>query len=373
MSLAILGLIATMNYRAAKAQMLSEHRLSMQLEGERYLPRLVHWMQGELRTFPADPAYETAFYVGDRLVGGRLSIAPALLTPGVYAQGRFIYLVIPMGSYGLKEGKAVMMTVDDGQWLRHFERDVMLYGTGLFLLLFLIGVGLSRLFLRPMKAAVTLLDDFIKDTTHELNTPVTAILTNIERLDLKKLDEKQAKKIRRIETAAQTIGMLYDDLTYLLLKEETQRRDASMALAPFLRERLEYFHTRFNAKRLEVSFEVHEDFEVMMDRALAARLIDNLLSNAVKYSDVGSTVHIVLDAQTRQLEIRNSGAPIPAEKLKGVFERYVRAEKGKGGFGIGLHLVARIAKQYGIRIDVSSKERLTVFRLTWPRYTPQPL
>lgn len=367
MSLAILGLLGTLYYQSVRVQMLSEHRLSMQLEGERYLPRLVGWMQGEVDLFPVDPAYETAFFVGNKLIGGRLSTEPKVLTPGVYEYDHFIYLVIPMGSYGLKEGKTVMMTADDGVWLRHFKRDVTLYGTALFVLLLLIGVWLSRLFLQPMKAAVSLLDDFIKDTTHELNTPVTAILTNIERLDLQKLDEQSDKKIRRIETAAQTIGMIYDDLTYLLLRDETQRRDASMALAPFIRQRLEYFHTRFVAKRLEVSLQADGDFDVMMDPAQAARMMDNLLSNAVKYSDIGSKVSLALDAQKRRLEISNSGATIPAEKLKEVFERYVRAENSRGGFGIGLHLVARIAAQYGIRIEVSSLNRITAFRLTWPR------
>jgi two-component system OmpR family sensor kinase len=276
-----------------------------------------------------------------------------------------IYLVIPMGSYGLKEGKTVMMTRDDGLWLELYWRSVAMYGTALFVLLLLTGVGLSRLFLRPMKEAVALLDSFIKDTTHELNTPVTAILTNVERLDTAALDEKQRKKIARIETAARTIGSIYDDLTFLLLRRDVRIENVPIDLAAFVKERLEYFQTRFDAKGLHLEMEVDATANVVMDRTLAARLIDNLLSNAVKYSDRDTSVLVGISVDGLRLE--NTGVPIPEEKLSHIFERFARADESRGGFGIGLHLVAQIAARYRIRIAVETEGKRTRFVLTWPR------
>jgi len=234
--------------------------------------------------------------------------------------------------------------------------------------LLLIGVGLSGLFLRPMKAAVRLLDDFIKDTTHELNTPVTAILANVERLDMDAIGEKERKKIVRIDTAARTIGSIYDDLTFLLLRrDDTETKDETIELATFVRERLDYFQTRFQAKHLQLRFVPGSVTAVEMDRLLAARLVDNLLSNAVKYSDMGGQISVTVSEGV--LAVANSGPGIPAAKLDTIFDRYVRAEEGRGGFGIGLHLVGRIARQYGIRIEVASAEGRTEFTLIWPRYT----
>ena len=66
MGLAILALLGLLYFRASKAEMLSSHRLSMQLEGESYLPNLIKWMQGERADFPVDPAYDTAFYLGKK-------------------------------------------------------------------------------------------------------------------------------------------------------------------------------------------------------------------------------------------------------------------------------------------------------------------
>jgi two-component system, OmpR family, sensor kinase len=365
MSLAILALLGILYYRSSKAEMLSGHRLAMQLEGENYLPELLKWMQGEMPTFPEDPAYETAFFLGGKRVGGRLSSAPPSFAPGMHDKAGKIFLVIPMGSYGLKNAKTVMVTRDDGLWLQTYWHRMLLYGGMLFAVLLFIGVGLSRLFLRPMKEAVALLDSFIKDTTHELNTPVTAILTNVERLDTAPLDEKQRKKIERIETAARTIGSIYDDLTFLLLRRDVRVVNVPIDLASLVQERLDYFHTRFDARRLRPVLSVKEPFTVRMDRAMAARLVDNLLSNAVKYSDIGSGV--LVEIGEGFLKVANRGPAIPAEKLPAIFERFVRADDSRGGFGIGLHLVARIAHAYAIQVEVRSGEDRTVFVLTWPR------
>lgn len=369
MSLAILVLLGVLHYRTSKTEMLASHRLAMQLEGESYLPRLIRWMQGDRPVFPKDPAYETAFYLGQKRLGGTLMQAPEDFTPGIHAQRGSVYLVIPMGSYGLKDGTTVMMTVDDGLWRQRFWKHAVGYGSALFAVLLLIGIGLLRLFLRPMQGAVALLDRFIKDTTHELNTPVTAILTNIERLDTSVMDAKQRKKIGRIETAARTIGSIYDDLTFLLLQKEVRVEDADVDMEALVKERLDYFHTRFEAKRLTCTLSVSDAFVVEMDRALAARMIDNLLSNAVKYSDTDTEV--VIEIGQGRLTIVNRGAEIPESKLSLIFERYARADTHRGGFGIGLHVVAQIARQYGIAVEVASKEHQTRFSLIWSRYTPR--
>jgi len=369
MSIAILGLIGALYYGSEKSKMLSDHRLSMQLEGESYLPVLVRWMQGEIRTFPEDPAYETAFYLNGKRIAGRLALEPEQLAPGIHASGSAVYLVISMGSYGLKEGKTVMMTQDDRLWLKAYWRTVALYGSLLFILFLGIGVGLSRLFLRPMKEAVRLLDHFIKDTTHELNMPVTAILTNIERLQTDTFSEKERKKILRIETAARTIGSIYDDLTFLLLRSDAPKQDVPIDLGRFVRERLDYFQTRFEAKRLQLHTASADGLIVHMDRRLLSRLIDNVLSNAVKYSDMAGRVDVTVSEG--RLIVSNTGPEIPEAKRQAIFERYVRADESRGGFGIGLHLAGRIARQYGILIEVASKKGKTTFTLLWPRYTLQ--
>jgi two-component system OmpR family sensor kinase len=71
-----------------------------------------------------------------------------------------------------------------------------------------------------MRDALHLLDRFIKDTTHELNTPISAIITNIEMIDKDSLDDKLARKINRIDIGAKTISNIYEDLTFLTLNNK---------------------------------------------------------------------------------------------------------------------------------------------------------
>ena len=133
-----------------------------------------------------------------------------------------------------------------------------------------------------MKDTIALLDRFIKDTTHELNTPVNAILTNIEMIDEQSLDESLLKKIKRITIASKTISNLYDDLTYLVLSHQILSQDVEIDLKVLIEERLEYFSLLFESKKIELFTELAEGVVLTIDRKKMAKLIDNILSNAIK-------------------------------------------------------------------------------------------
>jgi two-component system, OmpR family, sensor kinase len=91
---------------------------------------------------------------------------------------------------------------------------------------------------------------------------------------------------------------------------------------------------------------------IYMDRNKLGRLIDNIISNAIKYNRIGGNIDIVLKEKT--LKVSDTGIGIPADKIERIFERYQRANDSVGGFGIGLNIVAMIAKEYDIEIKVDS-------------------
>jgi len=219
-------------------------------------------------------------------------------------------------------------------------------------LLVLIGFGLSRLLLRPINDAIALLDDFIKDTTHELNTPVSAILTNLESLDTTHLDDTSRKKLNRISIASRTISTLYDDLTYLILNHDLAISNTPLDLSHLMSERLEYFRHRMEQKKIELHTDITPDIIHTFDTTKATRLIDNLLSNAIKYNRMGGKITVLLDKN--RVCIEDNGIGIPTDMVERVFERYTRADKSVGGFGIGLHIVAMIAREYNMTISIDS-------------------
>lgn len=358
MSVLILGLIGTLYYESAKAQMLSSHRLAMQLESESYVPKLKQWLESghTLSLFPKDLAYKTALFGYDKdfLVGNTLR-RPADFTANIALNDGFVHLIIPLSPYGLGEYFLVFETRDDRLWRRQVVQSTLLYGSALFMVFALIGFTLSRMFLRPMNDAIALLDDFIKDTTHELNTPVSAIVTNIEALHEIDLPPSVQKKLKRIEIASRTISTLYDDLTYLILNHDLAVMDTDLDLTALVQERIEYFRHRIEQKKIALDLRIEPHVSLLIDRTKATRLVDNLLSNAIKYNVMGGSIAITLHPGL--LSVRDTGIGIPESMIERVFERYQRADKSVGGFGIGLHIVAMIAQEYHLKTSIESEEK----------------
>lgn len=359
MSILILGLMAILYYESMKAQMLSSHRLAMQLESEGYVPRLKTWLESghDLKTFPTDLAYKTALYGYDKdLLVGNLHQKHYDFSENIALHKGYIHLIIALSPYGLGEYYLVFETRDDELWRHQALMNSLFFGSILFLILGLIGFSLSRMFLRPMNEAIALLDDFIKDTTHELNTPVSAILTNIEALQESDLPPSVEKKLKRIEIASRTISTLYDDLTYLILNHDLAVQNTQLNVSHLLQERIEYFRHRIEQKKIILSLSIDPDIILTIDTTKATRLIDNLLSNAIKYNKMEG--QITINLMHGNLCIKDNGIGIPSEMIDRVFERYTRADKSVGGFGIGLNIVAMIAKEYDLNITIESKEKI---------------
>ena len=368
MSLFILVLIGSIYFEYRKNSMLSDHRLAMQLQSETYIPRVKVWLAqgGTSSDFPKDIAYNTAVYGSNEQPIVSLLIAKELNVKDTLGlKNGYVHYVIDLASYEMGNRYLVFETKDDGLWLEHTLKIMGLSGSLIFIMLFLLGLYISTLILKPMREALSLLDGFIQDTTHELNTPVSAIMTNIEALDVARLDEKSAKKIRRIDIAARTISTIYDDLTYLILNHDVVHKDEVIDMKLLIHERLEYFKHRYKQKEIRVTTEIETAGILVMDRIKLTRIIDNLLSNAIKYNHQKG--HIEINFSHKRLSVSNSGRGIAKEKMHQIFERYQRADRSVGGFGLGLHIVAMIAREYSVSIEVDSElDAMTTIRLQWP-------
>ncbi len=227
-----------------------------------------------------------------------------------------------------------------------------------FLLMGVVGYFLGRLFLRPVREQIESLDQFISDTTHELNTPISAILMTIQ--SLKGIDEKKKK---RLEASAKRLHVMYSSLTYRLEGQEEK-----IELLPFdkiVEERVGYIKELIDSKRLHLTMEL-EPMPVRMSRSSAERLVDNLLSNAVKYCDIGDEIRVIL--KEREFRVEDTGIGIDAHMQEDIFKRYKRANSERGGFGIGLNIVLSICKKYKIKLNLESEKGVgSTFILTFPK------
>ena len=238
---------------------------------------------------------------------------------------------------------------------------------GYFLLsLFVVGVVayfLVKLSLKPLQQRINSLNTFIKDSTHEINTPLSIILMSIETLSLDNLTPTQTQKIERIKLASKSLSHIYRILVAYNFPHSISHKCENLALHTLLQERLEYFSPFFEQKALQVRTSLMPSYLFASAEKMSC-VLDNLLSNAIKYNKKGGEINIVLEQGI--LSISDSGCGMADSQKGRIFERYVRCNEYQGGFGIGLTLVKRICDEYGIDIEVQSEQgRGSRFTLKW--------
>lgn len=223
---------------------------------------------------------------------------------------------------------------------------------------------LVKLVLKPLRENLHLLDNFIKDTTHELNTPITTILANIETLKTQDLDAKSLKKFQRIKIASLKISNLYQDLVYLLLHHKTSFTNEDLDISLLLKERLQYFTMMAKARELHFKLDIDKDIIFRADKQKYERLVDNILSNAIKYTKNATTIQVILRKDS--LSVIDEGKGMKPEEVEKIYEKYRRFDNVQGGFGIGYSIIKSIADEYNINIQIDSQvDRGTKVILRW--------
>lgn len=231
--------------------------------------------------------------------------------------------------------------------IKELKQNILLVFILIYLGVALIGFYLAKLFLKPIKEERIKLNNFIKDTTHELNTPITALLMSTES------DILTPKQVQRVKLSARKISEIYKDLTYTVLEEHTKEKEIEkISLDEVIYEQLTYFEPFFIKKKINVTINI-ESFTFIIDQHDFIRLFNNIISNAIKYNGIGGDITILLNTSGK-LTISDTGIGIKQDKIKDIFTRYFRATNEQGGFGIGLNIVRHVCMKYDIKIDVKS-------------------
>ncbi|EAH5552552.1 HAMP domain-containing histidine kinase [Campylobacter upsaliensis] len=261
------------------------------------------------------------------------------------------------------EGLKILIQGEDvSRDLLLIKLKVLSFALLAFGILALIAYILVKISLKPMEEKIETLNRFIKDSTHEINTPLSVILMSIEQLERQNLE--QSAKFLRIKLAAKTLHQIYSDLVFYNFSHTLSNEKESFDLGVLIKERVEYFRLFFEQKKLCLKLDLNTHSLFFANKNQISKLIDNLLSNAIKYNKKGGEIAIVL--KENSLVIKDSGCGISKENLMHIFERYARFNEDQGGFGIGLSLVKKICEENDILISCESKEgEGSAFRLEW--------
>jgi len=200
---------------------------------------------------------------------------------------------------------------------------------------------------------------FLKHAVHETNTPLSVIMGNIE---LFEMENGKNKYLTNIEVALKNLFAIYDDLSYLVKKDQLEYPKHTIDLVDYVRSRVDFFSQVAKKVNSRFIFKApSEDMMINFNESKLQRIIDNNLTNAIKYTFENEDIYITLKKEKNIFKFLISSHSKKIQEPEKIFEEYYREEQSKDGFGLGLNLVKRICDEEDVQIYLESNEFFTSF------------
>ncbi len=218
--------------------------------------------------------------------------------------------------------------------------------------------------------------EFVANVSHELKTPLTAILGFAETLRGEGLDAEQRDQyLEVILRHAGRLKALIEDLLELSRIEGQKAPAVGTEVDPeaVATSLLRDLAPRLAARQTEAAVCCPDPVRALVDRRALEQILLNLLDNAIKYSDEGAQIalRITRDGDRIRIDVSDDGVGIPEQDQARIFERFYRVDKSRsrdlGGTGLGLSIVKHLAQTSGGEVFVESQEgKGTTFSVLLP-------
>jgi PAS domain S-box-containing protein len=230
------------------------------------------------------------------------------------------------------------------------------------------------------EAANQLKNRFLANMTHELRTPMNAILGFIELLKDEELTVDQQDYIDTIDRSSRHLLELINDILDLSKIEAGKEEIAAgvCSLRVMLRQLEEMMHHNARSKGLELVLDIQSNLpeQVITDAKHLHQCLLNLVANAIKFTDSGSVIiHAGLmendGSASLYFEIADTGIGIPEDRQAKVFESFEQADcstsRKYGGTGLGLSITRELIEMMGGTIELESHVGIgSIFSITLP-------
>jgi signal transduction histidine kinase len=212
------------------------------------------------------------------------------------------------------------------------------------------------------KQASTMMRDFVADASHELKTPVAALIAASETIVSALPDEPDAAAAfaERLNAEALRLAALVSDLLDLSRLEAARPAMETVGLAPIVEAEVENRRDSFDGSGIALATDI-ADVKVKANAREIALAVGNLLENARLYSESGSTVRVsvTLEEGRALVTVADEGSGIPARDIARIFDRFYRVDTARsrrsGGTGLGLAIVKHIVDRHGGGVEVESE------------------
>ena len=231
---------------------------------------------------------------------------------------------------------------------------------GSFLAILLLIIIISKRAVKPTAEAYEKQKQFVTDANHELKTPLTLILSNV---DIVESEIGENEWLEDIRGEGERMNALINQLVTLSrMDEDASGLTASeFDLSGVALDTVSEFEGLAAERKKELTAEIEPDVIYNGDESLIRQLMSILLDNAVKYCDPDGEIVVNVRAKGRGavITVENTYGDIDNIELDKLFDRFYRADKARsftGSFGVGLSIAKSIANKHKGNIVAYKKD-----------------
>jgi two-component system phosphate regulon sensor histidine kinase PhoR len=273
-------------------------------------------------------------------------------------------LVELFDSQGKSVSNRAELTVDDGRVFRVQVSPIPE-----------VGLAFTLSDITSLKKLDQIKTDFVNTVSHDLRSPLTAILGYVELIERAgEINDMQRDFIHRVQVSVYNITTLVDDLLDLgRIEAGFDTRKEPIQLDQVIHYSADGLRGRLAEKGDHLQINLPPSFPPILANPVQMRqMVDNLMDNALKYTPAGGTISVEGHVEQNQviLQISDNGIGIPALDLPYIFDKFYRASNTApemSGTGLGLSIVRSIVENHQGRVWVDSTVgEGTVFTIVLP-------
>ena len=231
---------------------------------------------------------------------------------------------------------------------------------GSFLAILLIIILISKRAVKPTAEAYEKQKQFVTDANHELKTPLTLILSNV---DIVESEIGENEWLEDIRGEGERMGALINQLVTLSRMDEdgSNLSVTEFDLSAVALDTVSEFEGLAAERNKELTADIEPDIVYSGDEGMIRQLLSILLDNAVKYCDPDGQIIASVRAKSHGavITVENTYADVDSVELDRLFDRFYRADKARsftGSFGVGLSIAKGIAQKHRGSISAYKKD-----------------
>ena len=206
------------------------------------------------------------------------------------------------------------------------------------------------------------LKEFSENASHEIQTPLAIMRSNLDLLTQENMTEKQSELLQSVYSSVRKLSRLQQSLLLLTKidnRQFGQIRDIRIDLV--LRDKIQQFQELFHPKQLHDSFEGMATL-IPANKELLDILLDNLFSNAIRHNITNGAIHV--ECKEKSLVISNTGIDQPLDPDR-IFRRFYKNSSQSENSGLGLSIIKQICETTSLQVQYEFENGWHRFRILW--------